>query len=339
MQYKVLGKTGVLVSELCFGTMTFGKEADEAESGRMFNACRDAGVNFFDCANVYSGGLAESILGKLLKGCRDEMVVTTKVAQVAGPDVNCLGASRRHIMLEVEKSLARLDTDRIDVYFIHHFDPMTPMEESLRALDDLVRQGKVLYLGASNWAAWQVAKALGISQARGLARFECIEPMYNLVKRQAEVEILPMAMSEQLGVIPYNPLAAGLLTGKYSRGQAPAEGRIAENKMYNTRYSDPVYYEVAERFVAYAQSIGVHPVSLAVRWVASHPGVTAPIIGARSLEQLEPSLASAELDLSPDILDAVTKLSVQPPTATDRLEEVIDPKYKTRNRQGAGQAK
>jgi len=335
MRYKLLGRTGVLVSELCFGTMTFGKEADEAESGRMFDACRDAGVNFFDCANVYSDGLAETILGKLLKGCRDEMVVTTKVAQVAGKDVNALGASRRHIMLQVEKSLTRLGTDRIDVYFIHHFDPLTPMDETLRALDDLVRQGKVLSLGASNWAAWQVAKALGVSEAKGLARFECLEPMYNLVKRQAEVEILPLALSEQLAVIPYNPLAAGLLTGKYSSGQKDSEGRIAVNKMYNTRYSDPVYHQVAERFVGYAREIGVHPVTLAVKWVASHPGVTAPIIGARSVEQLKASLAAAELDLTQDAYEAVTRLSVSPPTATDRLEEVIDPSYKTRNRQAA----
>jgi aryl-alcohol dehydrogenase-like predicted oxidoreductase len=336
MQYKLLGRTGVLVSELCFGTMTFGKEADEAESGRMFEACRDAGVNFFDCANVYSDGKAETILGKLMKGCRDDLVITTKVAQVAGKDVNALGASRRHIMLEVEKSLARLSTDRIDVYFIHHFDPFTPMEESLRALDDLMRQGKVLYLGASNWAAWQVAKALGVSEARGLARFECLEPMYNLVKRQAEVEILPLAVSEGLGVIPYNPLAAGLLTGKYVGGASPEKGRIKDNKMYNTRYSDPVYYEVATRFTDYAAKIGVHPVSLAVRWVASHPGVTAPIVGARSVEQLKASLASVAIDVTPQQLDEVTKLSIQPPTATDRLEEVIDPAYKTRNRQPGG---
>jgi aryl-alcohol dehydrogenase-like predicted oxidoreductase len=332
MRYKILGNTGVLVSELCFGAMTFGKEADEAESGRLFAACLDAGVNFFDCANVYSDGLAETILGRLIKGRREELVITTKVAQKAGPDVNCLGASRRHIMQQVDKSLARLGTDRIDLYFIHHFDPVTPMEESLRALDDLVRQGKVLYLGASNWAAWQVAKALGVSLARGLARFECLEPMYNLVKRQAEVEILPLALSEKLGVIPYNPLAAGLLTGKYSGGQTPAAGRIVENKMYNTRYSDPVYYEVADRFVAFSRDNGLDPVSLAVRWVASHPGVTAPIIGARNTRQLQASLASVDLELGPDVLEAVTRLSVQPPTATDRLEEVIDPGYKTRNR-------
>ena len=165
-----------------------------------------------------------------------------------------------------------------------------------------------------------------------LARFECLEPMYNMVKRQAEVEILPLALSEGLAVIPYNPLAAGLLTGKYSGGQTPATGRIAENKMYNTRYSDPVYYEVAGRFVDFAREHGLHPVSLAVRWVASHPGVTAPIIGARNVEQLQPSLAAAGLEPGPDLLEAVTRLSIQPATATDRLEEVIDPSYKTRNR-------
>jgi len=332
MQYKPLGRTGVLVSQLCFGTMTFGKEADEAESARLFAACRDAGVNFFDCANVYSDGLAETILGKLIKGCRDELVITTKVAQKAAPDVNGVGASRRHIMQQVEKSLKRLCTDRVEIYFIHHFDPLTPIEESLRALDDLVRQGKVLYPGASNWAAWQVAKALGISAAGGLARFECLEPMYNLVKRQAEVEILPLALSEGLGVIPYSPLAAGLLTGKYAAGGTSAAGRIAVNSMYNTRYSDPVYYQVAERFTAFAREHGLNPASLAVRWVASHPGVTAPIIGARNLEQLAPSLASVDLELAPETLEAVTRLSVQPATATDRLEEVIDPKYRSRNR-------
>jgi aryl-alcohol dehydrogenase-like predicted oxidoreductase len=332
MRYKLLGRTGVWVSELCFGTMTFGKEADEDESARMFNLCREAGVNFFDCANVYSNGLAETILGRLIHDCRDEVVITTKVAQKVEGDVNGLGASRRHIMQQVEKSLARLDTDRIDVYFIHHFDPLTSMEETLRAQDDLVRQGKVLYLGASNWAAWQVAKALGISEARGLARFECLEPMYNLVKRQAEVEILPLAQSEGLGVIPYNPLAAGLLTGKYAAKEAPTEGRLVENKMYSTRYSDPVYYEVAERFVAFARANGQHPVSLAVRWVASQPGVTAPIIGARNREQLKASLASVDMELAPDFLESVTRLSVQPATATDRLEEVINPGYKTRNR-------
>jgi len=196
MEYKNLGRTGVLVSELCLGTMSFGEDADEQEAARMFKRCRDAGINFFDCANSYGKGQAEEILGRLISGCRDEVVITSKATLRIGNDINALGSSRRHIMLEVEKSLKRLQTDRIDLYFIHHFDRLTDIEESLRALDDLVHQGKVVYTGVSNWAAWQTAKAMGISAREGLVKFVCLEPMYNLVKRQAEVEILPLALSE-----------------------------------------------------------------------------------------------------------------------------------------------
>jgi len=324
MKYKFLGKTGVLVSELCFGTMTFGSETDEMEATRIFNKCREAGVNFFDCSNSYSEGRAETVLGKLIQGCRDEVVITTKVTQRVGKDINAIGSSRRHIMLSVDQSLSRLQTDRIDIYFIHYFDPFTAIEETLRALDDLVRQGKVLYLGVSNWAAWQIAKALGVSEKNNWARFECIEPMYNLVKRQAEVEILPLAGSEKLGVIPYNPLGAGLLTGKYSQGCKPASGRIIEKKQYNQRYSDPIYYDIAERFTNFAQKLGVNPVTLAISWVKSHPAVTSPIIGARNVEQLEASLAAADFDMTPEIVDQITALSVSPGNATDRLEEELD---------------
>jgi len=332
MKYKFLGKTGVLVSELCFGTMTFGSETDETEATRIFNKCREAGVNFFDCSNNYSEGRAEVILGKLIHDCRDEVVITTKVTQRVGKDINALGSSRRHIMLSVDQSLLRLQTDRIDIYFIHYFDPFTAIEETLRALDDLVRQGKVLYLGVSNWAAWQIAKALGVSEKHGWSRFECIEPMYNLVKRQAEVELLPLAESEKLGVIPYNPLAAGLLTGKYSNGFKPTSGRIVEKKQYDQRYSSPIYYEIAERFTNFAQQLGVNPVTLAVSWVKSHPGVTSPIIGARNVEQLEASLAAADFDMTPEIFNQITALSVSPGSATDRLEEELDAKFHFRNR-------
>lgn len=332
MKYKVLGNTGVLVSELCFGTMTFGSEADEAESTRMFNRCRDAGVNFFDCSNNYSDGRAESILGKLISDCRDEVFITSKVSQRVGKDINALGSSRRHIMWSIEQSLTRLKTDRIDLYFIHHFDPLTPMDETLRALDDLVHQGKVLYLGVSNWAAWQIAKALGISERKGLARFECIEPMYNLVKRQAEVEILPLAQSEKLGVIPYSPLGAGLLTGKYSNNAKSATGRIVEKNQYSQRYSNPKYYEVAEKFTNYAQELGVKPGTLAISWVMANPAITAPIIGARNLAQLEDSLAAANFQMEPEILERITSFSEDPGNATDRSEEELDSKFKLRNR-------
>lgn len=330
MHYNLLGKTGVLVSELCFGTMTFGSEADEAESTRMFHRCRDIGINFFDCANNYSDGRAERILGKLIQPCRDEVVITSKVSQRVGKDVNALGSSRRHIMYAIEQSLTRLQTDRIDLYFIHHFDPLTPMEETLRAFDDLVRQGKVLYLGVSNWAAWQIAKALGISEKNALARFECIEPMYNLLKRQAEVEILPLARSERLGVIPYSPLAAGLLSGKYTDGTAT--GRIVEKQQYAKRYSSSRYHEIAQHFAQYAHELGMKPSTLALRWVMANPDVTAPIIGARSLSQLEESLGALEMHIAPEVLAHITSLSDTPASATDRLEEELDSAFKLRNR-------
>ncbi|MDI9548154.1 MAG: aldo/keto reductase [Chloroflexota bacterium] len=321
MEYRQLGKTGVKVSELCFGTMSFGGDADEATSKEMFHACLDAGINFFDCANVYAGGRSEEILGKLMAGRRDDLVITSKVAMPTGDGVNDRGLSRRHIMLQVEGSLRRLNTDRIDLYFVHHFDASTDMEETLRALDDLVRQGKVLYLGVSNWAAWQIAKALGISARTGLTRFECIQPMYNLAKRQAEVEILPLAASEQLGVISYSPLGGGLLTGKYSTAQKPDSGRLVSNAMYAKRYGDQMYFEIAERFAAYAQESGTHPVTLAVAWVMTHPAITAPIIGARNMEQLRPSLDAVKVDMGPERRAKISALSYEPPPATDRAEE------------------
>lgn len=328
MKYTLLGKTGVKVSTLCFGTMLFGGAADEEMSQALFNRCRDAGINFFDCANVYEGGRSEEILGKLAADCRDELILTSKAYFPIGSDRNARGSSRRHLMQAIEGSLRRLNTDRIDLYFIHRFDENTPIEETVRALDDLVRQGKILYPAVSNYAAWQVTKALGISAKEGWARFECLQPMYNLVKRQAEVELLPMAESEQLGVIPYSPLGGGLLTGKYGRDKRPDSGRLVENKMYMTRYGDDWVYEVAEEFTAFAQERGYDPAALAVAWVGSHPAVTAPIIGARNLEQLESSLKSVEIDMTPELRAEISALSPTPPPATDRNEERTSNTYK-----------
>ncbi len=321
MNYRFLGNTGVKVSELCFGTMSFGGDADEETSAAMYRRCRDAGINFFDCADVYNGGRAEEILGKLIAGSREELVLTTKVYFPTGADVNARGASRKHIIHAVEASLKRLGVDYIDIYFIHRFDDFTPLPEVLRALDDLVRQGKILYPAASNFSAWQTAKALGISAMQSWARFECLQPMYNLVKRQAEVEILPLAQSENLAVIPYSPLGGGLLTGKYSLGKRPDTGRLVENKMYITRYNADWVYEVAGKFTEFAQNHGFDPASLAVAWVGSHPGITAPIIGARNLKQLEGSLGSLNIPITPELRAEVSALSPEPPPATDRNEE------------------
>ena len=321
MEYRALGKTGVQVSALCFGTMSFGGDADEETSAAMFHRCREVGINFFDCANVYQHGRSEEILGKLMAGSRDELVITSKVFFPMSQDVNARGATRKHMLTAVEASLKRLNTDYLDVYFIHHFDEMTPIEETVRVLDDLVRQGKILYPAASNFAAWQVAKALGISAREGLARFEVIQPMYNLVKRQAEVEILPMALAEQVGVIPYSPLGGGLLTGKYGSERRPESGRLVANKMYQTRYGDDWIYDVADAFTDFARERDHDPAALAVAWVGSHPAVTAPIIGARNLEQLEGSLYSINIRMTAELRAEISVLSPEPPPATDRNEE------------------
>jgi aryl-alcohol dehydrogenase-like predicted oxidoreductase len=301
--------------------MSFGGDADEKTSAEMFKYCRDSGINFFDCANVYQAGLAEEILGKFIKDSREEVVITSKVYFPMSEDINARGASRKHIMAAAEASLRRLSTDYIDIYFIHRYDGRTPMEETLRALDDLVRQGKILYPGASNFTAWQVAKGLGISDKESWAKFVCVQPMYNLVKRQAEVEILPMAQSENLGVASYSPLGGGLLTGKYGSDKRPDRGRLIESKIYEIRYKEDWMFETAERFAALAEEHNYHPASLGVAWVASHPAVNAPIIGARNIEQLEMSIKSLEIDMTPELRNAISALSPEPPPATDRSEE------------------
>ena len=323
MKYRTVGKTGIQVSSFCFGTMSFGGNADEETSQAMFQRCREVGMNFFDTANVYSQGRSEELLGECLADCRDEMVLTTKVFYPMGKDMNARGLSRRHIMLEVEQSLRRLKTDRIDFYFMHLFDENTPMEETLRALDDLQAQGKILYPAVSNWAAWQIAKALGISAKEQLARFELLQPMYNLVKRQAEIEILPLAVSEQLGVISFSPLGGGLLTGKYGMNKRPEQGRLVEEQRYTDRYADEMNFVVADRFTTYAAEHGMHPATLAVAWVMSNPAITAPIIGARNLEQLEPSLAALDVDMTPQWRNEISSLSVTPAPATDRAETLL----------------
>jgi len=323
MKTKLLGRTGVSVSELCFGTMSFGGDADEATSAAMYKAVRDAGINFFDSADEYNKGKSEEILGRLAKGHRDELVLTTKCNSQQGPDVNARGTSRRHVVRAVEASLKRLQTDRIDVLFLHRFDALTPIEESMRALEDVVRAGKVIYPAVSNWSAWQTQRAVDIQERSDWARLQVIQPMYSLVKRQAEVEILPMAQHNGIGVIPYSPAAAGLLSGKYF-GQA--SGRLKTNKMYEARYGEAWAFETAEKFVALCKHKGLHPVSAAIAWVAAHPAVTAPIIGARNLDQLKDSLAAVEVKMTPALHAEIAALSRTPPPATDRLEEQVPSK-------------
>lgn len=320
MQYTFLGSTGVQVSKLCFGTMSFGGDADESTSAAMFARVREAGINFFDCANVYNEGRAEEILGRVMGKSRDELVITSKVFGGTSDDRNDRGLSRRHITRAVEASLKRLNTDRLDFYFAHQWDDNTPMQETLSAFDDLVQAGKVLYPAVSNWSAWQIARALGKCELNRWSRFRCVQPMYSLAKRQAEVEILPLAQTEKLGVIPYSPLGGGLLSGKYSTQNRPEGGRLRQSAAYAKRYGDPKYFEVAERFTNYAREHGKHPATLAVAWVMSHPAITAPIIGARNLEQLEPSLRATEIEMTATQRGEISALSPTPPPATDRSE-------------------
>lgn len=324
MKFNPFGSTGIQVSELCFGTMSFGGDADADESARLYAACRDRGVNFFDTADVYSGGRSEEILGGLIAGERDDLVISSKCFGPMSEDVNNRGTNRRHIASAVEASLRRLGTDRLDVLFMHQWDASVPLEETLRALEKLVADGKVLYLGASNYAAWQVATGLGISERRGWPRFDVLQPMYNLVKRQAETEILPLALAENLAVMPYSPLGGGLLTGKYTAGEETSESRLVANAMYTSRYREAWTRDVASSFTAFARERGVHPVSLAVAWVGSHPAITCPIIGARNVAQLEPSLDATSVEMTPELRREISALSRTPPPATDRLDEQED---------------
>jgi len=288
------------------GTMTFGDSADETESEKIFARCREVGINFFDCANGYASGRSEIILGKLIANCRDEVVITSKSGFPQSDEINNRGSSRRHLQLQVEASLKRLNTDRIDVYFIHRFDPDTPIESVVRTLDDLVQQGKILYPAISNWAAWQIAKALGVAAGGGLARAEVLQPMYSLVKRQAEVEILPLAQAEGLGVIPYSPLAGGFLTGKYRR-DAPPEGARAD--AVKNRYLNDRGFGILDRLDEVAQPRNASVAQVSLAWLLANPVITSPIIGANSVEQLQETLKATEIELSGEEMEKLNQVS------------------------------
>ena len=325
-----LGRTGVKVSRVALGTMSFGGDADEATAGAIWRAARDAGVNLIDTADVYNEGRSEEFLGRLIGGERDQIVLATKAYFPTGKDRNARGSSRYHLVRAVEASLRRLQTDRIDLFYLHRFDDVTDLGETLRAIDDLVRAGKILYPACSNFAAWQVAHALGLAAVHGWAPLVAIQPMYNLVKRTAEIEILPMATSLGIGVIPYSPTGGGLLTGKYGVARAPERGRLLDTKMYTVRYAQRANYEIAEQFCALAAELGHAPATLAVAWVASHPSVTSVLVGGRTVEQLAPTLAANTLVLDEVTRARISALSPEPPPATDRNEETSAHNYGAR---------
>lgn len=322
MKYKLLGTTGVRVSEICLGTMTFGHEADEAEAFRIMDTAFEAGVNFFDTADIYTRGKSEEIIGKWLKERAHEVIVASKVYFPASKEVNDRGSSRLHIVRGVEGILRRLQRECLEILYLHHWDEDTAIEESLSAMTDLRRQGKILYCAASNFSAWQTMKAIAAAETGGFAPIVLIQPQYNLLKRQAEVEILPLAKDQGLGVCPYSPIAAGLLSGKYQRKE---KGRIDVNPNYTERYRNAEYWEVSDRFVAFAAEAGYQPAALAVAWVGSHPQVTAPIVGARDVGQLKIALSATEIPMDAELRAWVTGLSIEPPLATDREKTTFVP--------------
>jgi len=330
---RFLGRTGVKVSRIALGAMSFGGDADEATSGAIYRAARDAGINFVDTADVYNEGRSEEFLGRIFAaspGERDQVVLATKAYFPMGRGDNDRGASRYHLVRAVEASLRRLQTDRVDLFYLHRFDDATDLESTLRAVEDLVRAGKILYPACSNYAAWQVAHALGIAARHHWAPLVAIQPMYNLVKRQVEVEILPMAHSLGIGVIPYSPTGGGLLTGKYGVERKPERGRLLDTKMYTVRYADPAFLAVADAFVALAAELGHSPVTLAAAWVASHPAVTSVLVGGRNALQLAPSFAANALELDAATRALISSLSPAPPPATDRNEETSAHNYGSR---------
>jgi aryl-alcohol dehydrogenase-like predicted oxidoreductase len=342
MEYATLGNTGLLVSKLCFGTMTFGdgrglfkaiSSVGQAGADELVKTSIDGGINFFDTADNYTEGESETILGQSLKNLhipRKDVVIATKVYSRVGAGRNDIGASRGHIMDAVEASLRRLQTDHIDLYQIHGNDSVTPVEETLRALDTLVQQGKVRYIGCSNWQAWKIAKSLGISEFRNLARFDTLQAYYSIAGRDIEREIVPLLESEEVGLLVWSPLAGGLLSGKFTRtNQKPADSR-------RTEYDFPIVnkeraWNILDVIAPIAKVHGCSPARVSLAWLLAKPVVTSVIIGAKRLDQIQDNLAAVELTLTQDDLRQLNDVSDLPPEypgwvlpfqGADRLEPV-----------------
>lgn len=323
MHYRPLGRTGLLVSEICLGTMTYGGKGRWQPIGQLgvadveaqIKSAFDAGVNFIDTANVYSEGDSESLLGQALKKvkiARDELVIASKVRIRMGPGPNQVGLSRSHIMDAVDASLKRLQLDHIDLYQIHGQDLVTPIEETLRGLEDLVRSGKVRYIGISNHAAWQIMKALSVSQQRGWSRFESVQAYYSLASRELEREIVPMALDQGLGVLVWSPLAGGLLSGKFSEDAQGPEGARRSNFDFPPVDRPRAFRSVeAMRPVAKAHNVSVARVALA--WLLHQPVVASVIVGAKTQQQLADNIAATDLRLSDDEMKILDEASRLPP--------------------------
>lgn len=320
MQHTRFGSTGLHLSRLCLGTMTFGLQCDEKQSFAILDAASDAGITFIDTADVYplggtteTTGRTEEIVGKWLKGRRENFILATKCGGPAGAMPWQKGTSRKHVLHAIDASLRRLGTDYVDLYQVHHFDPDTPVDETVAAFDEVIRSGRARYVGVSNYYAYRVARSIGRSEALGVAKLVSVQPRYNLLFRQIERELLPLCAEEGLAVIPYNPLAGGLLTGKHSAAAPPAKGTRftlgTSGKMYSDRYWQEREFETVAEFVRLAREAGVEPATLAVAWVLANPVVTAPLIGASRPEQIAANVAAAEYRLDPELKAALDRLT------------------------------
>jgi len=314
MEHARLGRTGLQVSRLCLGTMTFGLQSDEGTAVAILDRAAEGGIDFIDSSDSYplggdlsTRGITEEILGRWLRGKRDRFIVATKCFAPTGPAPFDAGNSRKHIMAAIDNSLRRLQTDYIDLYQLHGYDRQTPIDETLGVLDDLVRSGKVRYTGCSNFLTYQLVRAIGRSETLRLARFDSVQPRYNLLFRQIEREMLPFCLEEGVGVIPYNPIAGGLLSGKHSQSGSPPEGTRftlgTAGAAYQDRYWHDPEFDTVEELREMAKQAGVSLVTLSVAWVMANKAITAPIIGASRPEQLDASLAAAEFKLDEGLKD------------------------------------
>ena len=321
MKTRFLGNTGVRVSELCFGAMTFGGrgywtnvgQVEQPEADALVGAALEAGVNFFDTADVYSEGRSEEILGRALGQRRKDVVLATKVRGRTGPGPNDVGLSRKHVLESCDGSLRRLGTDYIDLYQVHSYDPKTPLEETLRALDDLVRAGKVRYIGASNYTGWQLMKALAISDAQHLERFVTLQALYSLVARDLEHELVPLSLEEKLGILPWSPLGAGFLTGKYRRGKPrPTGARRSDARNQFLQFDEERGFDIVDELERIAGAHGATIAQAALNYLLRKPGVTSVIIGAKTMAQLADNLKAADWEMTADEAARLDALSEPP---------------------------
>jgi aryl-alcohol dehydrogenase-like predicted oxidoreductase len=324
MKYKILGKTGLFVSEMCLGTMTFGQSAGiyaaasgvlQEDADAIVKHAVDAGINFIDTANVYAGGQSEEIIGRSIKNlgiARKDLVIATKMGHATGDGPNDGGSTRYHIMNQVKESLKRLGTDHIDLYQLHGWDGATPLEETIRAMDDLVKEGYVRYIGVSNWAAWQIQKALGTAERLNTRRFESVQAYYSLAGRDIEREILPMLESEQLGLLVFSPLAGGYLSGKYRNGSKNGRRNTIQFPPVDENKGEPILSAMAQ----IADEHGTTLAAVALAWLIQKRSVTSVILGIKRIDQLEDNLNAGKIILSTDNiqkLDDASKLSIEYP--------------------------